>query len=45
MQRRQTLGWAAATAAAWFLPGCGGGGGASTTTAPPPTPTPTPLPA
>ncbi|MGM9516243.1 FAD-binding oxidoreductase [Roseateles sp. DB2] len=40
MQRRQTLTWAAASAAALFLPGCGGGGGSRS-----PTPTPTPMPA
>ncbi|MBB2483705.1 FAD-binding oxidoreductase [Mitsuaria sp. WAJ17] len=44
MQRRQTLAWAAASAAAFILPGCGGGA-SSPTPAPPPGPTTTPIPA
>ena len=44
MHRRQTLGWAAASAAAFLLPGCGGGG-SSSTPAPTPGPTPSPIPA
>ncbi len=43
MQRRQTLSWAAASAAALLLPGCGGG--STVPPGPTPAPTPTPLPA